>query len=53
LGKLAGEVSASPHDSRSIIRLAEAVDDLQERLGKLEGQVKTLEQRERKAKERS
>lgn len=48
LGKLVDEVSSSPHDSRSIVRLAEALDSLSEQLEALEKRVATFERASKK-----
>ena len=48
LGRLVDEVSSSPHDSRSIVRLAEALDSLSEQLMALEKRVAAFERASKK-----
>lgn len=43
MGKILAEVSASPHDAASVLRLAQAIDDLTEQVEKLRQRVEAVE----------
>lgn len=48
MGRLVDEVSSSPHDSRSIVRLAQVLDSLSEQLLALEKRVAAFEKASKK-----